>query len=143
MRVEDLRFSMGWPTNLLARIWPFLFLNQLRDCDRPSRANRMVNCLDNMDIGEALQAGRFRLFVLQDAIREVGQFRRELVPLRKASGFPLSVDRHFQSSAFCVLVGRIRLKNALAPNELVAAPVGGSKTARKCRQPFARKTQYR
>jgi len=95
MRVEDFRFSMGWPMNLLPLIRPFLFLNQLRDCDRPPRPNRMVNCLDNIDIRETLQAGGLRLFVLQDAIREVGQFCRELVTLREGSRFLLAVDRQF------------------------------------------------
>src|ERR1700757_1549820 len=135
MRVKNLRLPVRWPVNLLPLIWSLFLPSRLRDLDRSPRVNRVINCLDDSDVGKALPPRRLWLLVPQNAIRKVRQFCGKLIPLRKASRLLPAGDRYVPANAFCVFVGGICAKNALASNQRIAAHIGSAKTAGKCSQP--------
>jgi len=84
---------MRWPPNLLLRTG-FLLVHWRRKPNRSPGPDRFVNGLDHPHVEQALISGWFRIFVLQNAIREVDQLGGKLVPLGKSLLFCSAADRH-------------------------------------------------
>src|SRR4051812_49631925 len=91
----------------------------------------MIDCLDDTNVCQPFHSRRFRLLVFQNAIGEVCNLRRKLIPLGKYPGACLAAGGHLQSRVPRVFIRRTGAQNALRPDHRISADIGGSETPPK------------
>jgi len=104
---DDLLAGVGTPRRLIRR-----------DLNRLARIGRFVQRLNDPDVLHALLARRLRRRVVEDAVREIEQLRRELIALADLLPFGLAVDRQGIPQTLCVFVGGIDVEPALGADNL-------------------------
>ena len=118
-----LHFDEAWllharSSDALARGGPDMLLEE-RDLDRPSPSRRLVQGFDDAHVLQAFVPGRFGLGVVQDAVGEVQQLRRELVASPDALRSCLPVDRQLVLQPLGILVRRISVQVSLCANDTI------------------------
>ena len=139
MRMDDLGLPVRGFLDFLLRVWPSVF-GSGPDCDCSSGPDRFIDCLDNPDIVQPFKAGRLWLFILQDAIREIGEFGGKLITLRESSSSFFLPNGDLELDSLGIFVRRICAQSALCADNSVAAHVCGSEAAGENRESLIRKT---
>ena len=94
-----------------------------------SGASRLQRGADDADVGETLPPRRLGLAIREDAVREIEELRRELVPLREPALTRPAVDRQMVDQRLGVFERRIDTQASAGPEDLEPARVRRSEAA--------------
>src|SRR5688572_16518806 len=128
--------------NLLLHRRPLLALTHFQ-FHGPSARDRLQHPFDDAHVCEALFAGRLGLAVLQDAVREVQQFRRELIALAEfLLALTVACPQRVRETDR-VFVGGFQRNAALGPRDREDRAVRRAEAARERSKPLILESQCR
>src|SRR5688500_19122465 len=110
--MDNVRLLDRWTSDFLLEAGPRA-LGEGLERHRPAGLGRAIERADHAHVGEALVAARLGRAVLQDAVGEVEEFRRELVALREAPLAHLAIDGQAVLERLRVVVGGLEREIAL------------------------------